>query len=651
MKRSSDDEEEMPVSPKIKEQHNVPPYREGSYDIVSDDYSLENLEKIINHRDKLTENIEDINEYAEIYCKYPTQENKINVKRHIIAYAQACAYYGKKNVINDEIEKILDNLTIEEGEPGWEQLWMIQSEFNDGKYFEDKDDEDLQRIASECLDLLSSLYYVEARNNPPYPRAPPPLEGFPLSPVEGYKTDLPSGQIVEMLLAFTRHSLEPRYLFEMVLENRDEIMRSFETIRRRNPGNIFYFNVDPTIIKKELNKTISNAEGVVMYIIHAFQMFIVYGNFIVDETDHFVKGINPDQLINKSEMESTVYLYLSMHGWIPVEEGTYRKKTPYTKKISKDVEKVTKLMPPGSGMRIFIQKQAEPLVTTKTSCCLETYQPGTISYESGICSLKCKEKDASLCDCKDYLGDVFLLTTLSIEVNDELSKNKIPSVAYMQQTFNNCKQELMETSRKHPYYNTPEIESYIYKPGNIKVVDELKIKKSHRPRKREFIGRIPLHTDKYINKIFDIDLAQRFYGIYDLLAGNLISATDVFTHYIANKKGSRVETLYKIREDPRKRYKTIPNAPYYVESCSLTDIIDYFNDLGYKNIFFFDYSCENDDINLTDKRRIRMSDYIGEKGLGLTKKSRRSRRQGKKTRKNARRRSRPTHHKSFTKKR
>ena len=311
MKRSAEEEEEEEIpSEKIKKIRTIPPYREGSYDIDSDEYSLENLEKIINHRDILMENIDKINEYAEIYCKYPTQENKINVKRHIIAYARACAYYSRENVINKEIEHILDNLYIEEGESGWEELWIIQSDFNDQRYVDNGENADLQRIANECVYLLNSLYYVEASQNPPYPRAPPPLEGFPLSPVDGYRTDLPSGEIVDMLLAFTMRSLEPLYLFEMVLENRDEIMSSFETIRRRNKGNIFHFNVDPTILKKELTKTVSNAERVVMHIIHAFQMFIVYGNFIVDEKTHFVKGINQHQLINKSELQSTAYIYL-----------------------------------------------------------------------------------------------------------------------------------------------------------------------------------------------------------------------------------------------------------------------------------------------------------------------------------------------------
>jgi len=155
MKRSADDNEE-----EMKEIHEVPPYREGSYDIVSDDYSLENLEKIINHRDILMENIEDINEYAEIYCTYPTQENKINVRRHIIAYARACAYYGRKNVIHEEIENILDNLYIEEGEDGWEDFWRIQSDFNDETYKDEKDDADLQRIADECVYLLYSTLYI-----------------------------------------------------------------------------------------------------------------------------------------------------------------------------------------------------------------------------------------------------------------------------------------------------------------------------------------------------------------------------------------------------------------------------------------------------------------------------------------------------------
>jgi hypothetical protein len=649
MKRSVEDEEdeeeeEMPETTKIKESNTIPPYREGLYEVDPDDYSIENLTRIVSQRYILIENIDQINEYAEIYCKYPTQENKINVKRHIIAYARACAYYGRKNIIHEEIEKILVNITVKD-EKDELKLSKLKGYLDDGQFRDEEDYFKLQRIANECVYLLNSLYYVEAQNNPPYPRAPPPLERFPLSPVEGYQTDLPSGEIVDMLLAFTMHALEPRTLFEMVLENRDEIMRSFETIRSRNLGNIFHFNVDPTILKKELNKTISNAEGVVMYIIHAFQMFIVYGNFIVDETDHLVKRINPEQLINKSELQSTAYLYLSMHGEIPVKEGTYRKKTPYTKKISKDVQKVTKLMPPGSGMRIFMQKQAEPLAVTKTSCCLETYQTGTISYESGICSLTCKEKDPSLCDCEDYLGDTFLFTTLSFEVTDELSNNKIPSVAYMQQTFNNCRQELMETSNIHPRWSrVHEPEMFIYKPGNIKVADQLKIKKNALPRKREFIGRIPLHTNKYINKIFETDVEKRFYGIYDLLTGNLISATDPFTTYIAQQDNSLISELHKIRKDITDNYEGIPNSPIYMLKCSLTDIINYFNSLGYKNIFLFDYSCESDDINLTDKRRIRMSDYIGTEGYGLTKKSRRLRRQAKKTRKNFRSKSKKYNH-------
>ena len=640
MKRSAeeeDEEEEEDIhSAKIKKISTIPPYQEGLYDPVLDVYSTENLKRIVTKREVLTNTIDQINEYAEIYCTYPTEENKVNVRKHIIAYARECAYYGRQNIINEEIKKILPNITAKT-ERDELNISRVKSAFYAGHFIEKTDSYQLQRIAGECVELLNSLYYVEASQNPPYPRAPPPLDGFPLSPVDGYKTDLPSAEIVDMLLAFTMHSLEPRTLFEMVLENRDAIIRAFETIRSRNLGNIFHFNVDPTILKQELTKTVSNAEGVVMYIIHAFQMFIVYGNFIVDETDHFVKRINPEQLINKSELQSTAYLFISMHGEIPVKNE---------KNMSKDIEKVTKNMP--RGMRLFIQKQAEPLAPTRTSCCVEPFQPGTVSYESGICMLACKEKDPSLCDCIDFLGDTVLLNPLSLKVNDELRQNKIPSVAYMQQTFNTCRKNTMETLRPDPVLSkTQKPEMYIYKPGNLKIIDNLKT--SDLPRKREFIGRIPLHTTKYINKNFGIDIEKRFYGIYDLLTGNLISATDNFITYMESQVEFFISKINKISKDPTDP-EIIPNSPSYMSRCSLTDIINYFNILGYKNIFFFDYSCESDnrEVNdLTDEERILMSDYVGEEGLGLTKKSRRLRRKAKKTKKKVRRRrSRFTHRKS-----
>lgn len=630
---NDEDNEDTQVSSKMKETDQVPPYIEGEYTLDNDTdiYSIEHLEKIVKYRNTLIEQVVKINEYAEIYCNHPTDNNKVNTKNHLSAYARACSYYGQKNAIHEEMKDIIKNTHIEEAEPGWEELWRFTSDFGDGNYQDDADDPELTRIASDCSFLLKTLYYVESKQNPPYPRVPPlPLDKFPLSPIEGYLSDLPSGEIVDMLLAFTMHALEPPFLFEMVAENRDKITIAFDAIRERNSRNIFHFNLDPFILKELLKTSISNAEGVVMYIIHAFQMFIVYGNFIIDETDNFVKGINPEQMVNQSELASTAYLYFSIHGGINIQRGTYPKSMRSTKKISKDVKHVTVDMPPGS--RIFIQKQAEPMGITYKGIFLKTYERGTLSNESGICALKCKQKDSSLCNCYDFFGNEVPVETLTRAVNDELRKNKIPSAAYIGQLYNRCTEDL-QNPIKHPGGMNVDPIRYLYRPGNLQIRDELKKSDKDISRDREFIGRIPLHTNKYINKYFLSDPEKGFYGIYDLLNGNLISANDDFTDYISDQPDGWVKPLYKIRKHSTDPFEEIPDSPYYMTQASFTTVIHYFTGMGYKNIFLFDFSCENPLQKLNKNQLAPYSNTIGTKGYGMKKRQRKRR----KTRKNSRR--------------
>ena len=518
-----------------------------------------------------------------------------------------------------------------------------------------KDDPILQKIAQSCVELVSCFFYVDASNTPSYTKAPEPLEEFPLSPRDGYKTNLPSEKIYEMFFYFTKNALRPVKLFTYVSKHREAIIKGFNKIRRDKGDGIFNFNLDPVELNNELNKYISDeTASIAMYIIHAFEMFIVYGNFEVEGMPAFVTDIKRDQIINKSELASTVYLLISMHGTLEVTRGEYSKKMNPTKKFSEDVKKaVTSL---DGVMRIFVQKQAEPLTTTYSSCSLQTYQPGTLSYERGLCDLNCKKEFSSDCNCFEVLSDTIFLSKLPPAINKELDKKKIPSVLLMQNIFTEAKQDAMYHATQHISISEKNIEHYLFTPGNTLLNDELEIEGSTSPRPRKFIGRIPLYTDKFINKTFETDVKDGFYGIYNLLTGNLFTATKINPSN-ALERGFRPLNLSGIAPDPPIRYtgdlglyqacmkikkrsdepdQAIPNSPYYLNKLSFHNLILYFSNLGYKNISLFDYSCEavdEDKTMYTASEKILISNRIGEMGYGLTKKPRRGRRQKRKTRK------------------
>jgi hypothetical protein len=364
-----------------------------------------------------------------------------------------------------------------------------------------------------------------------------------------------------------------------------------------------------------------------MYIIHAFQTFSLYGNFIVDETSQLVTGIHSDSMVNQSELASTVYLYLSMHGAIPIQRKEMHE-------MDEMIAGVTRTMP--AGMRIFIQKQAEPLMTTKTSYHLKSFQKGTIFEESGMCDLNCKVLDPHLCDCDDALGDEPIISTVSTMVKKELKANKVPNVASLQKVFNKCKHDSLAALIPHSTVTDPIPNKFIYQPGNLDVVDRFQDKHAP-PRPREYIGRIPLDTTHYVEKVFTADPAQGMYGIYNLVNGQLITANEDFTDYI-RYQGGEIQTLFKIRKGPSDFKQELPHSPSFVYRCTLTDIVDFLNAGHYRNIFLVDYSCESDDkeiTHLTNIERIPISDSIGEKALGrISKTSRHLRRQRRrKTRK------------------
>lgn len=621
-------------------ENHVPSYHEGLYDNdleIANVNSVEHFRTFLNLPDVWIQQVDQMNEYAEIYCTFPTEENKLNVKAHLVAFGRACAHWSSEG-FERKIQRHLKDFakTLRKVDPTSEEeisLLFHQIEENKSKYHQ------LTTIASDCVKLVRSLYYVEQKDNPPYPPAPPPIEGFPLSPVEGYRTDISPQEIMDMFLAFTEKALDAPGVFQFALENRDSITFAFENIRTMT-DNIFYFNIDPGYLKENCSRSIPNRTEEIMYLIHSFQIFIVYGNFIVDETTNFVKGINLDELVNRSEMASTVYLYGHWHGKLEIQKTTEEEDVSELEElnVSELVEEATEVVPP--GMRLFMLKQAEPLCLTYLSPCLKSYEPGTLSHHSGICNLTCKQKDPLLCNCRDVLDYTTIISAVSTAVNGELRKDKVPTIAYLQQTLNASKEKALQGAIQHPKEERWDPSAMIYKPGNYLVPNNLQTH-SRLKRNREFIGRIPLITTSYINKAFEADPVQELYGIYDLLTGRLISATDNFFRHFQTSAADPWGMITKIRKDESDDPKPLDGSPHYLNQCKLKDIIHYFNKLGYRNVYLFDHSCEvvGLDSGLTRVEQIQVSDKIGNAGLGVfKKKSRRLRRDKKrKTRKHSKR--------------
>jgi hypothetical protein len=630
--RTSEEEETVKRMKELSKE--VPPYHEGMYDLgfnLENIDSRESLRKFISHLTFLIDQVDQMNEYAEIYCAYPTKLNKINVESHLIAFAQACASF---RYLLSGSQYLLFKQTFA-------LYGLSNDEMNQGIMYTLI----LSKISDECVVLIRSFYYVEQKDNPPYPPAPPPIEGFPFAPLEGYRTDLPSLEIYDMLQVFT-HKAMPIAMLHGYLEGYElQIIEAFDRIRSRNTDNMFVFNVDPVILKDELIKTIPNERSDVMYIIHSFQMFIVYGNFIVAESDpRLVTGLHSEEVINRSELASTAYLYLYMHGEIDIQPGKYRKSSSIKKKYliplraRKEIDKATMVTP--DGMRLFIQKQAEPLTTLKKPRAFKTYQPGTSSSMTGICNQSCKRGE---CVCRDNLREIQFVHPLSTELNEELRRGYVPSIAYLQEVYNSCMQRSMQRATLHDSeVGNFDPRNWIYTPGNNLIQDKLQTTPRAVSRNREFIARIPLSTNKYINKQYNVDENLGAYGIYDLLNGRLISATNEFTDYIDQLDESNTKTIMKIRKDAlfsKEPYEAIPHAPRYLYECYLSDIIGYFHSLGYRNVYFFEISCESDikygkpsPIGYTEKEAILVSNRIGTSGLGISRRNRKTRKPSKRGR-------------------
>lgn len=599
-KRSAEEVEPSQRKNKIRE---VPPLVEGIYGKIN--YPIKKfrdyLEQLKIHARWLIHLVDKMNKYAEIYCRYPTPKNETNVKQHLISYARACVYYKEQ----------------------------LRREYHGTEIEETK----LDTIGHSCWKLVNCLFYVQHKDEPYFPIAPSALRGFPLAPVEGYKTEMSSKGIVDMFLEFTNKALGTKQLFSFVIRNKEAIQDAFEKIRSPNPNQVFEFNVNPITLRDELSSSVetfssshSRKPGDVMYIIHAFQIFSVYGNFIADETRQLVTGIHIDSLVNQSELASTVYLYLSMHGNIPIEPREMHQ-------MDEMIAGVTRTMP--AGMRIFIQKHSEPLMMTFSSHALQPFQKGTVFSHKGICDLGvCKQLDPHLCDCEDYLGDEDMISTLSTMVNEDLAANKVPSVASMQTVFNKCKHDSLAALIPHPSEQNPNPKAFIYEPGNLDVVDDLQDDGAP-SRPREYIGRIPLDTTHYINKIFTADPALTMYGIYNLVNGDLITANEDFVDYI-EQEGGEIHKLLKIIKEPSEERQEVPYSPSFVYQCTLRNIVDYFDGKHYRNIFLVDYSCEADyksKTGFTNPQRILIGDSIGKKAVGRISKTSRSLRRHKKKRK------------------
>jgi hypothetical protein len=642
------DEERIPGK-RVKEQRDrVPPlHKEYFYDRESN-LHLDDLEQIsvfFNHLDELIKKVDLMNEYAAIYCSFPTEENKVNVKAHLIGFAKACFHFSQYDNLETKtfMRQNLSELRIINRKRAGEiaQLFSQVDQWNTNF-------ENLTRIATGCLELIRLLYYVEQKDNPPYPPAPPPIQGFPLAPVEGYYTHLTSLEVVEMLRLFTSEAMPTANLQGYFEGNEFLIIEALERIRRRNPDNVFEFNVDPVLLREEL-RAIPHKHGEVMYIIHAFQMFIVYGNFIVDDSDpRLVKGLHWDK-INRSEMASTAYLFIGMHGNLTIKHESLPSSdlTDKMERAKKDVEEATKIAP--EGMRLFIQKQADPLQSTFFTAYLNTYRPGTMSGEIGICNMNCKRKD-SQCSCSDFVYSPTSISAVSSVLRDELRSGVLPSIAYIQEKFNLDKEEICRREGKNYTAN-----SFIYKPGNDLVLDRLKSIRGEIPRMTEFIGRIPFSTTKYIDKNFEADASLALYGIYNLLTGRLISSTNQFLVEVIERReleGERINTsigvLKKIRRNDSEPEDIFPKSPMYVKKCKLSDIVDYFKNLGYRNVYLLDNSCEGETyydhpspIGYTLEEIGLRSTKIGKSGLGISRRVRRrptlttrkpSKRRGRRTR-------------------
>jgi hypothetical protein len=632
--------EEEPFKKKKEQTNLVPPYDIGMYDLgfnLEGIDSREDMIKYINHTTFLIDQVDLMNEYAEIYCINPSEINKLNLVSHLIPFAQACASFRLSvfdkvlKVYNTEKERVyLEKLAL------YGLFYMTVETENTMKR--------LSIISEECVDLIRSLYYVEQKDNPPYPPAPPPIEGFPLAPVEGYYTMLSSEEIYEMLRDFTNKTMPMSSLPQYLEGHQADIIDAFNRIRSRNTktNNMFVFNVDPVFLKDELIKKIPNEHGEVMYIINGFEMFIVYGNFIVDDTDpRLVTGLHPDEVINLSEKASTAYLSLFMHGSLLIKPGEYRRHPKYNEKhlialrARKEIKDATEVLP--EGMRIFIQKQAEPFEATLQPNAFKTFQPGTASYRTGICDDACKDGE---CHCFDAIEETEFIGRVSTELNEQLRKGYLPSIAHLEETYNLCKETSIKKAildeRVPPAVFDPMM--FIYKPGNKAIREEMQTKQFRVPRKRDSIGRIPLSTTKYINKRYTIDPMMGAFGIYNLLNGLLISATKDFTDYIDNlhTPHATTRTLRKIRRKnfsffDKKQREDIPHSPRYLNECYLSDIIGYFKTLGYRNIYFFEFSCESAR-SKTETGAVIRSTGITDIGLGVSRRKRKTRKHSNKSR-------------------
>jgi hypothetical protein len=619
----------------------IPEYQENEYSLI--DRFESTFENTTSNGEKMIHNLKlykffftvmapKINEYIEIYVTHSTPNNKSRLSRHLIEYGKEWIKYDAS---------VITMLTRRE---------PYSSHRDARKYYDQYMSHTHPisiKIVSECIELVRSFYYIDFINSgnvEEYTQAPGPRPDIPLSPPEGYKTNVDTARLVDMFIQFAERVLTPNSIGAKITLNRDAIIASIEELRGTapHPNELVFNNIDVVALSTLLSRHgVPIETNDITMIIHSLNMFFVYGNFIIE--DGYVVNLSAEEILNKSELDSTVFLLSNVHGVLLLDRSVASLTTPITPDaINSSIREVP------LGMNIFLQKQAEPMSPTKASCPLTPGDLGTLYSYTEICSLMCSTNPSGSCNCYDYISPLHYVPGLMSAVKENLEDNKIPTSLLLQSTLNDIKIHTMSQGRQKLEKSPLE---YTYVPGNTRVADLLSRATHSTPRERKYIGRTQLQRLTYIDKMYYASSELGTYGIYNLMNGSLINLHKGFMDYVEATDPTCISPImFKIKKEMIR--EGVTNSPRFVRKCTFNMILDYFNSLGYKNIILLDHSCESSKViplGRNSPLEIEISNLIGDKGLGKKKLKKSQKKSKRKSQKKSKRKLYKTYHRTSQK--
>lgn len=342
-------------------------------------------------------------------------------------------------------------------------------------------------------------------------------------------------------------------------------------------------------------------EGSYVLIMHVLNLFVVYGNFVIE--DGVVTSIE-SPYIQTHEFQRTAFIYIDSHGVITTNIPS----EPFT-----EVELTPQLNRVPNGMNLFVQKFGEPLCPMY----LQSYLPGI------YCTTKCIKEGKRKCDCEFNVSIGYTVKELSHDLDDLLKNNKLPSLFYLHSKRNND-------------FRQRNLTEDIYEFSSI--VSRAKIRENMPIRN---IARIPTTVNEYLNKRYTIDLKNTIgKGIYNLISGELINSNPSFIEYITNRYPyhfmDMIDAVRSFKVDNYVVNLDFKTSCMYVKLYYLSDIIGYFESLNYTNILAIDDSCETyypanppeveNDSTLSEERLQELKEKtdaaikeVGDYGLGIRK--------------------------------